>query len=348
MYFQCRERGEIDRGQWDALVDASGEAWLWHRADFIEAQSTWPGRRDVSFGVFDSRGVLCAAMPIWCGTTRMARVISRRYMRSAGLACVPSLQQDRRKELYRCVTQHLTELLDREDAEHLGVTLSPLTPFVRPPIAPTINPLLAIGLSDASAHTWVVDLTEPADTIRSRYTGGVRHSLRRAGRSPYVLREASGGRDLETYYRLHHDTFSRSGGEIEPFEYYRIIFERFIPSGLARVVFFERDGRVIAGHNTAIYKDAAHYWTGASVADPDGANHTLLDSQIIAARERGLSLYETGVACINRGDAKERGISEYKRSFGATLAPVHAGRLRADRWKFRLYRAARELSGREA
>ncbi len=345
--FRYRHRSEIERTEWDALADSSSEAWLWHRSDFIDAQLTWPGRHDVSFGVFDADDALCAVMPMWCANARMLRVMQRRYMRSAGLACAPGLAPIKRRELCESVAEYLTNLLEEEDAEHLGVSLSPLAPCVRPPNTPRTNPLFAVGLANASIETWMVDLSQPADKIRKRYTDRARRSLRRAARSDHKLRPAAGCRDLETYYGLHCDTFTRSGGDIEPFDYYRIIFERFVPAGLSRLLFFERDGRVIAGHNTAIYKDAAHYWTGASLPEPDGANHTLFDNQIIAAREHGCAIYETGEACINRGDAKEQGMSEYKRSFGAELMPFYGGRMHSSHLKHRLYRAARELAGRE-
>ena len=50
-------RPEIGRQVWDAFVETTEEAWLWHRYDLIEALLTWPGRSDLSFGIVDgSRG----------------------------------------------------------------------------------------------------------------------------------------------------------------------------------------------------------------------------------------------------------------------------------------------------
>ena len=37
-------RENIDKTEWDTFVDASDEAWLWHRYDFQDTLATWGSR----------------------------------------------------------------------------------------------------------------------------------------------------------------------------------------------------------------------------------------------------------------------------------------------------------------
>jgi len=344
--FDIRPRAGIDRDQWDAFAEASDEAWLWHRADLIDAMTTWPANRlDLSFGIVDQRGALCAIVPLYLAFHRAARVIPHRYIHGlGGPACAKGLATGLRQKLLDRVHEQIVSLMASHDAERAELRISALTPAMRGPKAPRVNPLVLAGFENTQGETWTIDLGPSAEAIRARYFDGTRYELRRAAKTPYSLREASGNRDLEIYYGLHLQTYARTGAVPHPINYFRIIFERFIPRGLCRILFFERGGEAVAAQNTAIYKGGAYYWTGASATGKSGGeNRVLADDQIMHARARGCTIYETGEAFVNSGDAKRHGLSNYKRSFGAELTPYYGGRLLAPQWKFRLLRAARGL-----
>ena len=343
--FQFRPRAEVDRGAWDRLVAASGDAWFWHLPGMMDLFAAWPPYDELSFGVLDGRGTLIAAVPLYLTGRRIASVVSHRYMESiGGPACAAGLSASQRKKLLAAIREQLASLLEEHDSERVEINLSALAPALRGPDAPRVNPLLEAGFEDAQIGTWVVDLAPAPEAIRAAYLDGTRYELRRTAREPYTLREAAGSRDIETYYALHCETNARAGRPPNPFDYFRVIFERFVPAGLARIVFFERHGRVIAAQMTALCKGGAYYWAGPSASEKGGGeNRVLCDEQIMQARTRGCVLYETGDAAFNSADPKQQGISDYKRSFGGKLVPHYAGRLSSPRLKFRVMRAAREL-----
>jgi hypothetical protein len=344
-YLEIRQRAGINRESWDELAATSEEAWLWHLADYVDAMLTWPRFRDASFGVLDETGNLLATVPLYFCVRRLYGVISHRYLYSqGGPAFAPHLSPECRRHVLETLRSQWVPLMSGFGAERIEVRMSPLAPRLRHNAAASADLLATAGFEDAQAQTWLVDLSRAPEAIRSGYATSTRYRLRKTARASYMLREAKGSRDVDAYFALHRETYARSGAEIHPIDYFRIIFERFVPKGLARIVFFERDGHVIAAQNTAIYKGSAYSWTGASSSEKDGGeNRVLFDDQIIHAKACGCAVYETGEAFVNTTDAKERGLSDFKRSFGAELAIYPSGRLLSSTLRFRAMRAGREF-----
>jgi lipid II:glycine glycyltransferase (peptidoglycan interpeptide bridge formation enzyme) len=117
-----------------------------------------------------------------------------------------------------------------------------------------------------------------------------------------------------------------------------------IPRGLARVLFAERDGAVIAARNFGVYKQGASTWTAAGLgeAGPVGANVLLQWEAMRSLAEEGLEVMDCGEAFPGAGDAKLRQLSDFKKSFGGTLRPYYKGRLDLrGRW-MRRYDALRQ------
>jgi lipid II:glycine glycyltransferase (peptidoglycan interpeptide bridge formation enzyme) len=241
-----------------------------------------------------------------------------------------------RDSVLSALKDHLRHLLAKENAIVAEAQIAPLTPSLVHSRNSKVNPLIVLDFDNTQAETWMVDLSSAPDEIRRKYSELTRRELRKAARSDITLREASGTRDLEAYYRLHLETYSRTGATPHPIEYFQAIFERFQPSGLSRILFAERDGRIVAAQNTGRYKTGAIYWTGASVSEKAGGeNRLLFDAQIMAARADGFAFYETGQAFVNSKDSKESGLSNFKRSFGAELYPYYQGILHSSRLVFR-------------
>src|SRR5262249_15496278 len=157
-----------------------------------------------------------------------------------------------------------------------------LAPYLHGPNAPRVNPLVHIGLENTPGATWMIDLQHTEAEIRKRYSETTRQEIRKAQSRKFTIREASGSRDIDVYYGLHLDTIDRVKSSPDPIEFYKRIFERFQPQMLARIVFFERDGKPIAAHNTALYKRGAYYWTGASTSERNSfESRVLFDNQIM-------------------------------------------------------------------
>lgn len=333
-------RVEVDSRAWDNAVAGSDDAWLWHLSDLIDATSTWPGTRDISFAVADDDGSPLAIMPLqMIGTSR--GVSGRRLFSLGGCALRSGLEEKLRRSVLDRVVEELDRLLRVEQAEEVEVRLSPLTPRLWSP-PPGSSPLGLMGYEDRSVKSWVVDLTPPLDAIRRNYSKGSRSDLRKAERDDVRVREAAGSKDLEIYYRLHLETYRRTGVPPHPFVYFQKVFEVFVPRGRARVLFAERNGRAVAAQNTALFKKGGWYWTGASVTEKGGGENRLLThAQIAAAKAAGAARYDMGEAFPDTADPKEAGLSRFKGSFGGVLAAYPIGTRQNPALRFHFVRTLR-------
>jgi len=340
-----RPRGEISPEKWDAFVDASDEAWLWHRWDLIDALSLWRGYQDASIAFVDDRDAILAVMPMHRTVVRAACVIPLiRFTSLGGPACAGDLPANLRANVLSALHDHLLQLVVENNAIAVEAQIAALTPTLNIAAAPKVNPLIFSGFENTQTETWMVDLTRPDDQIRKRYSELTRRELRKASQGDIRMREAAGPQDLDIYYQLHLETYGRTGAKPHPLGYFQAIFEKFQPRGLARILFAERHGKVQAAQNTGRYKSGAIYWTGASISEKEGGeNRLLFDAQIMAARAEGFIRYETGQAFVNSNDAKATGLSRFKRSFGAEMYPFYRGVLYSPRLSFRLLGGVREM-----
>jgi hypothetical protein len=322
---------ELGVEAWNAFVDASDEAWFWHRSEYVEALATWPGRHDESFAAIDrgSGHRIVAAVPLHRIEVRRARVIPWSVLDSqGGIATANDLGEAHRKRIVESVRDRLVELARERQAVEVTFALAPMAPAFRGQRCPRVNPLLVLGGENTLTQTWVVDLRRPLDMIRARYSSGAREELRRIAKESVEIREARGERDLATYYDLHRKTYERTGVAPHPQAYFEHIFRTVASSGLARLLFCSRGGNVVAAQSSAFYKDAGIYWTSASAeSGKSGETRALIDEQIRYARERGLESFEAGEAFPNAASGKLKGLSDFKRSFGGELFPLYRSRL---------------------
>ncbi len=346
--FRFASLAEVGPAAWDEVAAASSGAWVWHTAAVIMALATWPRHSDRSFAVVDGTGSAVAIVPLHKISDRMARVVeASRLLSVGGPAIADQLGERSRRNVAEAVCGHLDELLGKERASWAEGIVAPVTPIVRARVL-AANPLAEFGFADCSRTSWVVDLQREETDIRAGYSQMTRRQLRKAAEEPFSLREAKGLADCDRYCRLHEETCSRTGAAALPAAYIEAIFRDVIPHGHARVLFLERKGEVVAAQNTGIWKGGALYWSGASLDERGGGDNRLLfDAQIMAARSAGCQLYDTGQAYPFTKDPKEKGLSDFKASFGAMLSRFPHGRRivgsRSARWLAGL-RLARAIS----
>jgi hypothetical protein len=321
-------RRDVDPRAWDAVADASPDAWLWHRHAFGDALATWTDATDAAFAL-EERDELVAVVPLTLYRYRRlrGRLEATHATSLGGPAVSPNATGRRRDAVRRAAVEHALAVASERSGTQLEVVLSSLAPGLRGPDAPRVNPLVELGLTDASGQTWIVPLAGGADVLWRGLRDRARAEIRRAEAAGVEVRRATAD-DLDVYYRLHRETYERTGAAPHPRAYFARIWEDFLVCGLAEVLVAELDGTALAARSYGTYKGAALYWTGASSAAglEVGAGALVQWRAMCGLAERGFDLTETGEAFPGTEDAKLRGLSLHKASFGGRLEPFFKAR----------------------
>lgn len=330
MNLSIADRLEVGRKTWDAFVDGSDEAWLWHLFDFQEALATWPGRRDLSFAVADGRGEILAAVPLHLVARTRAGVLTLNLLESTGgPAHANNLPAGIRQQIRQKARERLLALAGQNRVLAIDLALPPLAPAYRGERCPRVNPLLFFGCDNTLTQTYIIDLRRPEEEIWEGLSGNCRNMVKRAEKEGFVVREAGSPGDLEHYYQMHLETYGRTGAPPHPFSYFQQIWENFTCRGYSRIFLAELQGEVVAAANVGAYKGAMIYWTGAGKAGlpTRGVNNLLQWQAINYARRQGYEWYESGEAFPNLREGKLKGLNDFKKSFGGALYPFYRGRL---------------------
>lgn len=344
-HYHIRPRAEIDRAVWDAFVDASDEAWLWHRYDLLDALATWPGRRDISFCVVEDDGdAIVALLPLDNVRHTTGKIVHWGYFDSlGGIAFRSNLVPKVRQNVWNIARARLMELAVRHDAMEINFSIAAPTPSVRGERAPLINPLLHLGFQNFLTQTWMVDLRGGEEAVWKNMEGRARTAVRKAEKNEVTIRRADRAGDLDIYYALHCETYARTGAHPHPKAYFETIWNKFQTAGFAAIYFAEQKGQVIAAENFALFKKAALYWTGAATDEglAASANSLIQWTAMQDMIRQGIEWYDVGAGFPHYREGKLRSLSDFKKSFGGTLVPFFRGRLDVPGTKFKVLRFLR-------
>jgi len=324
-------REELGQDAWDAAVEDSPEAWLWHLWDLIDGLRTWPGYRDHSFAILSDRGEVEALVPVYAlESRRFGGLLKFRSLDVfGGVAHAPTLGETRRRAADEAAMAELARLAATTHAIGIGGSLPTMAPAWRGPEGPRVNPLLNLGWQDCSSQTWVIDLRQGVDALWKSMEGRARTSVRKAEASGLIVRRSTDPAEWRSYYEMHLETYRRTGAEHHSSAYFQTIWEKLIPTSRAYVLFAESDGELIAAVNVGVYKRGCVYWTGCSRGDARESNATslLLWTAIKnLANEDFADWFDAGEAFPNIHTGKLHQLSEFKKSFGGILYPFFRGR----------------------
>jgi hypothetical protein len=324
---EVRARNEIGEEAWNGFVRESDEAWLWHCFDMPELRAAWPDYHDASFGIEDRDhgGHLVAVVPCFVHAHHSLSSVG-------GPALASSLGRKHKSSVYDRVREHLLALAKEKRVHAIGLSLSPLAPAYTGGNCPLVNPLLSLGCENTLTQTLIADIRSGKDALWQKMEGRARTAVRKAEKAGVRVREA-GMDESDTYYRLHCETYDRSGVPAHPAAFFRKVWERFLSDGRCRVWFAEHGGRVAAAESFGIFKGRAIYWMGAaSRRGLEVSANSLIQWQALKwMTESGIQWYETGEAFPNIREGKLRGLSDFKQGFGGTLFPFYKGIMRIPR-----------------
>lgn len=228
-------------------------------------------------------------------------------------------------------------------------------------VEPAAPPEGGVKVRDVQpGQTMIVDLRREREAIMAAMHEKWRYNIRlaeRKGVKVYVAGERDPGA-LDVFWALLEETTERDGFRAHDKEYYRSMLEALSgdPASdgktrpVARLVFAEHDGRVLAANFMIYFGDTATYLHGAS----SRARRELMAPQLLHwtamldAKAWGYAAYDFwGVAPEGAENHPWAGVTRFKKGFGGTyVAYPGAYDLPIDRTWYAVYRVTQKLRGR--
>ncbi|OPY67916.1 MAG: FemAB family protein [Syntrophorhabdaceae bacterium PtaU1.Bin034] len=166
----------------------------------------------------------------------------------------------------------------------------------------------------------VLDLRQGFESLRkSFHRDCIKKSVRKAERSGIIIRDGASEQDLKSYYLHHAQTRKRLGLPIQPYSFFRNMWDIMKPPGYFSLFMAELEGKVIGGLIVFRFRDTLsleHIGTdlGHLLLRP---NHLLYFKAIETACAEGLSYADFG-----KTTADNQGLLDFKRRWGATQYDV--------------------------
>lgn len=334
---------DIDKTVWDQFVKSNDEAWFWHFSKFMEA---WPYGENISFAILNNRKevVLIQAlrflgkiqsdkdfhiMKIIISLYSKLKRNNNHFSSVGGFARKSNMTSKEEHSLSQFYIEYMDELVNRYQISYFNYSIqATLPPQYWPGCCPVVNPMIFYGYQNKISQSYVIDLSKGEEEIFGVFSQTTRNLINRCKRDSFIkIEEAKPTQeDLDKYYRLHVETYERTGVTPHPKTYFEHIFMEILKDNYCHILFLYSGETLIAAHNTLLFKKAAMYWTGASITDKgEGESRLLMYEQILYAKRCGCKYFECGEVFPNVRKGKLKGLSDFKKSFGGIVYPLFSG-----------------------
>lgn len=320
MALQTIARSGIGASDWDAVVNASPDGWvfsLFGWQELILAVDKW-GLEELSFGLREN-GKLVAVIPLQFN--RHNGKISSSGWGGSGPVLHGSLVGKNRLRVMQAALDHCVALGRQCGASHFDFSLSPVT---RSSITSAwgVNPFVFYGFEDQSILSQIIDLEPAEEILWAGLSTDARRQVRIAREKGYTVERVNWEECVDHYYTLHCETYRRTGVEPHPKEYFAGIAAHIAPRGHS-VLWCARDpeGAAIAYHNAAWFGNGGYYHTGCSAAMTNelGVSYLLFWEVMLGAKKAGIRWYDCGAIFPHAKDTKQRGLTVFKTKFGGEV-----------------------------
>jgi CelD/BcsL family acetyltransferase involved in cellulose biosynthesis len=310
---------EVDRSEWNALVEADPRATFFARAEWAELAAGATGGRAVWLAARDA-GRLVAGLPA-VETPRLGSTIleSLPFGTYGGVLSAPD-----------CPPSAPRELLDL----YVGLARGPRVAAAHlMDLAGIPDGLPGFGARDEGAQ--IVRLDRPFDEIWGAFRPSARNKVRKARKAGVTVRRARGEADFAAYHSMLQESAAR-WGERSLFGLGFFLGLSRLPGEGVQMWVAEHEGRVIGADLNLVEHGWIMNWGNVSRTDAQRfAPNNLLHA---AAMERGV---EEGHRVYDLGSsAGIAGVDAFKAAFGTERIPLRLLSLEKP-W----YRLAKRVQG---
>lgn len=314
---------------WDELVRNSPDGWVFSYSNWLnmvtEVWSECWEIRNLSFAV-EENGHLVAVMPLHYIPSD--KRLSSSGWGSAGPIIRVGISESDRHRIWKVVLEHVYQIAAELGADYLNI---PIPALNRSSLENRwgVNPLIPFGFTDTSTHTRIIDLTQTETELWFQLSENARRQIKKAKKLGYRAFKRPWIEMVEDYYRVHVETYQRTGVQPHPKAYFEGIARLTEKQNSTLWVGYDPQGNSVAFFNTACFGKTALYHTGCSktIHLKSGINYLIAWEAILDAKLAGCEWYEIGEAFPAAQMGKERGLTEFKGKFGGELHRYYRGEM---------------------
>lgn len=331
-------QSEIDSNQWNDFVNNNSMGWAYFLYEMIGVDR-WASYKNISFAIVDEDNnneiLLVQQLHKTNEHPFLSKIhIKRENLKSRwGYVLKDNLPKKQFRKVKECYENYIDDYISKNNIKSFTINLPPLTQN-NIDNKTIVNPLIYFNFNPKIRYTYIVDLSKADDRMLADCEETTRQAVRKieASEKYEIIEGKSTEEDCQTFIQLHKETYTRTNGKkyIIADEYHRNMFFNLLPKGICKIFFLKNkeNQEIVATAAVLIYKKTAYYWWGDSKNEKEiGINKYLLFKVICLIREQfgKTGFFETGGAYIHLRNGKYKGLNDFKKCFGTTLAPIFGG-----------------------
>jgi hypothetical protein len=307
---------EIPASAWNEVASISEDAWMLHRAEWIDIEALFFVEENHSFGLV-SEDQLIGILPLYLASAAQTggaeRLLHSGIHRHTGLALRPGLSPRDRRAAQSAAMARVFSIAEALDVDRIGLNVHNLAPVCFTPKRPEIpfwvtengfrlglnlgegGVCPSPGLSTCFADQ-IVHLGQPVEAMFGRLEESCRRAIRKATRYELTFRVAHAMEELDVYLNLAQRSAARTGEALPPREYYQGVLSAFGHEQTAGIAFVEWRDLPIAAVFFLNDRQSVSFLAG--VSDPAHLDKRCNDfahwNLMLWAKERGCLRYRFG------------------------------------------------------
>jgi hypothetical protein len=293
----------LSDARWDLFVQSHPHGTIYQHSSWMKVLAlTYKHAKPLCFVIEDQRGDIRAAIPCFIVKSKLTgtRIVSLPFTSY----CDPLV--DDKKDLVKLLDCVIKE------AENISASYYELRVFR------CLDLICEDKLKPHNYYkTHVLDIDEGFEKIKQAFHYDcIVRSVKKAIKTGVTVRQGCSEQDLKQFYFLHSTTRKRQGFPIQPYKFFKNMWDIMYPPGYFTLLLAELNKKVVAGLIIFKFKDIVSSEHGASMLKYLRArpNHLLLFKAIEMACTERYHYYDLG-----KTPPENKGLLDYKRRWGAKI-----------------------------